>query len=496
MTSISRRPSLWTLARHSGIYAIGDFVAKGLSLVVLPIYTRYLDPSQYGTLELLDLVGYVAGFVVAMGIAQAMTRHYQECDTAEGRNEVVTAALVSVVAASLLFLIASHFFLDELSQFIFGNSDYEHAFQLMFVGLGAMLIAEIPTTVVRLEQRALLFVTLSLGRTLVILSLSIWFVVFQGRGVYGVLYASCTTSVAYGVLLATWLTFRTPLSFKWVRVKSMLHYGLPLLGTWVGTYILHFSDRFFLQRLASLDAVGVYSVAYKFGIMPNFLILTPFMMMWTTRQFELAKSSEGSEIIGKMFTYFMFAQVYFVLGVSLPIQEAISVLTGNNFHEAARYIPLLMSSYIFSGIYTYSQLGLLNAKRTGILSAIVLVFGGVNVALNIVLVPRLQLWGATLATFLTFVMLALTVAYVSQKFYRIPYEARRLATLFLTGLALFTVGRMISFEHTLASLIARLLIAAALPLALLPTGFYSGEELGNAKKFWQQFCSRIGARTS
>ncbi len=465
------------LARHSIIYAIGDFAAKGIGFLLLPVYTRYLNPAQYGVLELLDLVSYIAGFIAAMGIAQAMSRFYQESQSDEERGEIVSAALTAVVTACLVFLAAASLFVPEISNLVFSSQEYARALQVVFLSLVFGLVTEVPLTLMRLEQRSILYVVLSLVRTLVTLSFSIYFVVVKGWGIYGVLYASNITASLFGIGLIVWLFRNIKFNFKWERLKPLLGYGLPLIGSWLGAFVLNFADRFFLQRLSSLDSVGIYAVAYKFGMLPNMLVLAPFLMVWSTRQFEIARREDSAEIFSRLFVYLIFAELYVLLLVSLPIREALSIVVSTDYDTAANYVPALLLAYLFYAIYAFNQFGLLQAKKTGVLSGIVLSCAVLNLALNYLLIPHGHVWGATLATLLSFGFLATAVGVVSQRAFAIAYDTPRLVRLVAVAAALIVVGWLLPIPHVVTALIVRFLLALSFPLWLALIGFFQPNEL-------------------
>lgn len=62
--------------KHSAIYAVGTILRRITGLVMLPIYTRYLTPADYGVVELLTMAIELAGILVGLRISQAMFRYY------------------------------------------------------------------------------------------------------------------------------------------------------------------------------------------------------------------------------------------------------------------------------------------------------------------------------------------------------------------------------------------------------------------------------------
>ena len=70
------------------IYAVGILLSRALSVVMLPIYTRYLSPADYGVLELigmtLEVIAIFAGAQIALGIFRYYHKAESECGAKRG----------------------------------------------------------------------------------------------------------------------------------------------------------------------------------------------------------------------------------------------------------------------------------------------------------------------------------------------------------------------------------------------------------------------------
>ena len=76
------------LLKHSGIYSLGLVLTRLASFLLLPIYTRYLNPADYGTMAILDLTAAVFGTLIGTGIVSAVNRYHFEA-----HNEVEQDAI-------------------------------------------------------------------------------------------------------------------------------------------------------------------------------------------------------------------------------------------------------------------------------------------------------------------------------------------------------------------------------------------------------------------
>ena len=76
------------MVSHTSIYMLGDILRRSVSLIMLPIYTRYLTPENYGVVELLSMLIDFASIIFGAQVGQAIFRYY--C-TAKSDEEKKTA---------------------------------------------------------------------------------------------------------------------------------------------------------------------------------------------------------------------------------------------------------------------------------------------------------------------------------------------------------------------------------------------------------------------
>jgi O-antigen/teichoic acid export membrane protein len=465
------------LAKHSVIYGFGDLLSKSIGFIMIPLYTHYLTTAQYGTMELLDLTSYVVGMLLAMGISQSVVRYYYEYPDEERRQQVVSVALITVWVVSGAALIPLLIFSKDISTLVFKTSDNFAFFNIVFISLLLNMSNDIPMTLLRIKQKSVLYVVISTCRLIVNLSLNILFIAYYQMGIMGVLLSSLISSVLIGLFLMIYTLRRMKLSYSFEVARSMIGYSFPLIGSWVGMYVLNFADRFFLQRLASLAEVGVYSLAYKFGMMPNVLVLGPFSQIWAPKRFELVKEPDAKQLYALVFTYFWFVQLFIGLGIAVMIKDTIVIVAGPEYREAYKYVPLILMSYMCYGAYSYFQFGLLLEKKTVRLASVTLSAAVINTAANYFLIPLLHIWGAAIATLLSFAYLSLAIQFLSQKLYYIPYQFGRLIKMTLAAAALYVVAAAINPPNVWVSITLKFFIALSFPFVLYLLRFFTNEEI-------------------
>jgi O-antigen/teichoic acid export membrane protein len=457
------KATLTSVFKHSLVYAIGDIVGKCIGFILIPVYTHYLSTGEYGVLELLELTTYIVALLLAMGLGQSVVRFYYDFESKTDRDTVVSVAILSLSALSIVSFLILWFLAPSISTLVFGDSERSSLFQLVFVGMAFSVVNEVPLQLIKIEKKSVLFVAISLLRLLLSLSLNILFLVYLHMGVFGVVLSGVLTSAVLFAVLFTYFLRSVTLRWSTPLLKNMLTYGFGLVGNWLGMFLLHFSDRFILQRVTSLDEVGVYSLAYRFGLVINFLLLSPFLNIWTPKQFEVSKEKDGENIFGHIVTYYVVAQVGVSVGIACVINDVIFLISGAEYHQASKYVPLILLGYNFYGLYQLGQFGLLFAKKTKLLGFLTLVASAVSLLGTYVLASKLGAWGASLSTALSFFLLWVLVVGQAQKHFRISYQHIRLVKIFALGIIVWTISQVIPLERGYQSLVVTFFIGLIYP---------------------------------
>lgn len=467
------------VAKHSVIYGLSDMLSRAIGFIMIPIYTTYLTPSDYGTLELLDLTSYIIGLFLAMGIAQSVVRFYYEYKEPEKRNQMISVAMITLWVVSAATLVILFMLADKVSVLVFQTADYARFFNIIFITTVIGLSNEIPLTLLRIEEKSITYVSIALSKLVINLTLNILFIVKFHMGVQGILYSGLITGTLLGItmLIVILRRLRLKLSYSFSMLKAMFAYGFPLVWNWLGLFVINFGDRFFLQRFTGLNEVGIYSLAYKFGMLPNVLILSPFLMIWAPKRFDLLKEPNAVEIYSNVFTYFMFLQIFVGLGIVSIIREVIQMMSEPNYWSAWMYVLPILLAYVLNGMYLYVQFGIHLKNKTKYLAIASLIAAVINIGGNLLLIPILKIWGAAITTFASFAFLMTFVYFPSQKLYHISYQWKRIIHMLAVAIALYLAGYLIPSKSPVLLLVTKLFIALIFPFVLFATKFYTKQEL-------------------
>lgn len=468
-----RGGEIHNLGRHTLIYGVGTLASKLASFIMLPVYTRFLTPADYGVLELLSMTIEVIGTIAGIGLASSIFKFYAEYQTKGEENQVISTAALAALAIALatagLGLLAS----PALTRLVFdhGIGSDPLYFRLFFLIYLAQTAEMVPLMLLRARHESVGFVVASVGKLLAMLTLNIVFVVHLRMGVLGVLVGNLTVSAVSATALMGYTLWRTGLNFSRKKFAAMTRFGYPMVFWLLSNFVLVFSDRYFLNHYRGPSVVGIYSLAYKFAFVLTAFAFTPFWMVWEPQRFALARGERAGEVYARVFTYLNAALGSAALVMGLFVLDLLRVMAAPAFMPAYRLVPLILAAQVIYHWTAFCNFGLFLRDRTRVLARLSLVTVASVLVLNLALIPRYGVWGAAGATFLGYVIRFLAVYIPGQRAYHVHYHWRTIAKLYLilgTAMAARLVAPLMSVVPSVAfSAVLALLAGAAVYLRVL-----------------------------
>jgi O-antigen/teichoic acid export membrane protein len=454
------------LGKHSAIYGLGGLVSRILAVLLLPLYTRFLTPSDYGKVETLIALTTVIGIVLRMGIHSAFFRFYFDSKEHADRRRVVRTSFWFTMTMATAGLAAGLLLAAPLADLLFGSTDDAELVMAAFVGLWAGMNYEQLTSLFRVEERSVAFVTASLANIFLTIGATLLLVVALDKGPIGVIVGNFTGTLIVYAALVGYRREQLGLEFDRGLLREMNRFGIPLVPTALFLWVTNFSDRLFLVQLADTTEVGLYSVGVRIAS-ALVLLLTAFRLAWPAFAYSIEEEREAKRTYAFVLTYLVALTTWVATGLALLSPWVVDWIAAPAFAESSRVVgPLAFSTVAFAA-YIVVAIGVGRAKRTQFNWVVTGAAALVNVALNLLLIPSYGMMGAAIATVAAYSTMFVGMVWWSQKIYPVPYQWRRVVTAVAAGLALVAAGKLTDGGLALA-----LPLALVYPLVLLPLGFY------------------------
>jgi len=476
---------LLRLLKHSIIYGFGVVISQVVGFFLIPVYTRYLTPADYGGLEIFQTTLSILGIIFVMGLTGALFRSYFNYDDEEKRKTVVGTVFLFLTGTSFLFLLILMALAGNFSALFFSSVEYTFYFRVIFLTLFFDVGIVIAFSVLRAREESKKYAVFVLIRFLVTAGLNILFVVVLHKGVLGILLGGLIAAFLLYCILLRSIVKNAKLSFSIAELKEMLSFGLPLVPASLAAWIMTMADRYFLKFLSTSTELGLYSLGYKFGMVVQVLIVAPFILAWAPFLWSTAKAKNAKEIYSSVLTYFVVAAMVVALVLSVLSKEVLEVMAAPTFYGAYKVIPLIAVSYVLYGCYQILAIGITLEKKTKYLALIVGVGAVVNLGLNYLLIPSYGMMGAAVATVISYVLLPIGSYFVSKRYYPIKYEWSRVAKIFLAAALVYAGSLFIRDDSAIIAGLLKLLGLLGFPLLLFAFRFFKPEEIQKAKEIFR-----------
>lgn len=459
------------LATTGAAYTAASILSKVIAVALLPLYTRYLSPEDYGAAEVLFSAVVAASIVIRFGLIEAILRFYYKDD--EDPGEVVAGTFAGLFWLSTAGALIALPFAGLISELL---RDIDVGLvRIAIAGLWVLTLWEFLLTLFRLEERARAFFVTTILNVLASIALTVVLVVGLDEGARGLLLGSYVTGAAFvlGLIVLQWR--RLSLRFDAGLLRRLFRFGLPTMPAEVSLYLLNFVDRLIILRTLGFAEAGLYSLAVKFAQAVNVLV-RGFQLAWPPLAYSIRDDGEARRAYATVVTLFVAGCAFVVTGMWLFSRWIVRALAAPEFFESYEAVGLISTAVTLYALYLVLVVILGRTGRTefnfpAAIGALV-----ANVALNLLLVPPLGIVGAGLALTLSY-LLGLVLMYAfTQRLFPVPYEWARLLRVVLTVAVLVGAAELFVPTDGADGLLLRAALLAAYPLALFATGFFSEEE--------------------
>ncbi|HEX3040881.1 MAG TPA: oligosaccharide flippase family protein [Solirubrobacterales bacterium] len=467
------------LATTGAAYTAASIFSKVIAVALLPLYTRYLSPEDYGAAEILFAAVVTASIIVRFGLIEAILRFYYLEE--EDPRRVVKATFAGLFWLSTLGVLIALPFAGPLSEALLDPKELPpgvsgaELVRIAIGGLWVLTMWEFMLTLFRLDERARAFFVTTILNVVAAIALTVVLVVGRDEGARGLLIGSYASGGAFVLVLIALQWRRLSLWPEPALLRRLFRFGLPTMPAEVSLYGLNFVDRLIIVRSLGLKEAGLYSLGVKFAQAVNVLV-RGFQLAWPPLAYSIRDDDEARGVYATVVTLFVAGCAFVVAGMWLFSRWIVRALAAPKFFDSYEVIGLISVAVTLYALYLVLVVILGRTGRTefnlpAAIGALV-----VNVVLNLFLVPRLEIVGAALALVASYLVVLGLMYVFTQRLFPVPYEWGRLLRVVLAVAAIVGFAELVVPTEGVGGLLLRAALLAAYPLTLWATGFFSEEE--------------------
>ncbi|MHB1170536.1 MAG: lipopolysaccharide biosynthesis protein, partial [Longimicrobiales bacterium] len=234
------------VARQTVLYGIGMLAARALSFVMLPVYTRFLSPADYGIMELINMTLDVVMSVAGAQMVSGVYRFYHKTQLHVDRQRVVSTAFLLFMATFGTLGLTAALMAPHLSLLLFDTQSHVITIRVAAATMALTPTILVPQAYLRVRDEAGLFVASNMGKLAISAALNV-ILLIRGWGVLAIFTSALVATVLIGGSLTLRMLRQTGIRPSRSAAGDLIRYGVPLVVTNIATFLFTFGDRFFLQ---------------------------------------------------------------------------------------------------------------------------------------------------------------------------------------------------------------------------------------------------------
>ena len=410
-----------------GLVGLTNILISLSSLIFIPIITKSFTTAEYGMWAQVNTTIALVPNIANLGLPYTMVRFLSaEKDKQKIKDSfypMITLTFISTLIICLLFIV----FGNSIANALFNGSMqvlYITTAISFFACMNLMLISYF-RTFQQMKRYSLFLVLQSYIGVFVSIYLT-----YAGYDIETVVLGLLTGYVSVFIMMAFLIVRYLGIGLgKWSNLKEQLAFAIPTIPSNVSSWVVDSSDKYVIGILIGSVAVGCYSPGYALGSI-LLMFLSPFAVLLPAilpEHYEKGNIDEVDKYLSYSMKYYLLLTVPAAVGMSVLSKPLLYIITTPEIALGGYMVtPFVCLGAIFMGMYGITNNILILEKNTMILGKLWIIVAISNIALNIVLVPYLNILGAAIATLICYILAFAVTAIASKKTMRLPFDIKEM----------------------------------------------------------------------
>lgn len=401
-------------------YGIANIINSLIPFFLLPILTKHLSPIDYGLITIYTLViNFITPFI-GLGAQSTIAKRYFERDEFKYEYYLSNIVVLVLINTTILFVLV-YIFMDLLIAYTKISEKWLIYMILISMAMNINLILLVHFQVTKKVRK---YVSMQLGQSVIIFFVSIVCIVtlkykWEGRMLGQMIGVFSITIMSFYYFINEKIYInRIDISY----LKKIIVIGSPVVVHSVISLGLTMSDRIILSTFVGEYETGIYSVGQQLGS-SIYLVTSAFnnaFVPWLFKELKRDDMQTKSKIV--KFTYLYFVAIallaiiiYYIIDIAFPM------VIGDKFNKSFQYVPFVLASYVFYGMYMMVTNYFFYTEKTYILSFITSISAIINISLCYYLTLIYGTIGAAYASVVSALLFFLLSWYFSNKVNPMPW---------------------------------------------------------------------------
>ena len=469
---------LKSTVRDTFVYSLSNIAPKIVGVILLPLFTAKLTISEFGNWDLIDNAIQILAGVAILGQASSIIFLNNGIEYKEQKESALFTLSAFVFSVCAILVLITELLISNHSSF------FEHSqFKSIYIRLIAYIVLlrvvnDLFLAKVRADEEAGYYSVVSIVKTLLMTCITIYFVAFANLGIEGILYAALAAELFTVLVLLFRIIPKMKFDFNNQIFVTALKFGLPLIFSALGFMLLNQSDRFIIKLLLGAKSVAIYGLGYRVAGVLNMFLILPFSLGLLPLAYKYYGMPDDKRFFTKLMTYSTFFFVWGFILLSLFSKEIVGMFAlQGEYHSAYIVIPIILLSYVLSGMRLTASIGMFLTKNTKHVAWITIAAAALNIILNFIFIPKYGIIAAAVNTLISFAIFYFITQFFSNKYLKIPYENSKLLVMVLIGIILSSPIYFLPHLNFVLAFLIKIIITISFPFILFFFRFYEKREL-------------------
>lgn len=438
------------LIRNTTILGIGTILSKSLSFIMIPFFSRWLTPEEYGTFDLYTTYIMLLVPFITLSCGESVFRFLIDAESIYEKKSIISSGLLIITLGSIIYIAFIAIYALNYGKILL----MPFLFYLASDVINHYLLAYL-RGIKRLEVYAISNIVYMVTMTLTV-TINVYFLQLGLSGMlygYAIGYLISNTYIIVATKFAQYCSFN---AINKSQIKSLIKFSIPLIPNSISWWIVNASDRTIIKIVLGEFFNGVYAIANKLPAICT-VLFSVFHISWKESASEHINDHDRNiyfnDVLNKIIIILISICVC-VLSVNFIV---FNYIIEKSYYNAYYHVPILITGVILTvlsqfvgGIYIGLKKPLLNGLTTVVAAA-------VNIVINLLLIKYIGLFASSISTLLSYVFLC-TIRFVSLRDIMI-FKLERKTYIYIAIYAYFVVVNYINntyiniFNIMLASII-------------------------------------------
>lgn len=389
--------------KNTIIYVVLGFISPAINFLLIPIYTIYLSPEQYGIITIGVVFQAIMNIIIGMGLVGTYHRFYYDYNDEKSIKSLFDTCISINILLTVCVSFFLYFFGDAIFKKLFETDEFtmqKYGWWVVLTSI-SLILQNFILAEYRNEEKAgkySLFSFLFFISTVIGVFVG---VVVLNAGALGSITGR-SIGISIPILIYLFIVYKNRnFQIQYNIIGKLLNYGYPIMIYATLTFLYNNSDRIIIAKYLSTSTLGLYgfamSIAAVCEIMANAMNNT-FMPKINKMMKDISDDKYLKEI-KQQFSYIFIMMFFVITSLIAFTMPGIKYMINFKYHETIIWMPLIYVAYISRVYYIVYSFPVFYYKRTKVLIPITVITLILTVLASILLLPRLGVFALIVVLF-------------------------------------------------------------------------------------------------